>query len=79
MNRLVVMALKCPEAAKFLAMSRATFYDIQNPKSPRFDPTFPTTAKVRLGARSVAWLASDLQAWLESRRVGAQPTGRADQ
>jgi len=66
---------KCEDAAKKFAMSRTAFYDIQNPCSPRFDPTFPAV-KIRLGARSVAWLLDpdELQTWFESRRVNTQPT-----
>lgn len=71
---------KCKDAARKFAMSRAAFYDIQNPRSPRFDPTFPAV-KIRLGARSVAWLIApdELQTWFESRRVGSQPNGGAAQ
>lgn len=56
-------------------LSRSTLSDIQNPKSPRFDPTFP--AKVRLGSRAVGWFLEDVLVWLSSRKVVTAPRGKA--
>ena len=54
-------------------LSRATLYDLQNPKSPRFDATFP--AKIRLSCKSVGWFAEEVFEWLESRKVVSQARG----
>jgi len=48
-------------------LSRSTIYDKQNPRSPRYDPTFPK--KVTLGARAVGWYFGEVEAWLKSIRV----------
>ncbi|MBX9267504.1 helix-turn-helix transcriptional regulator [Chromobacterium violaceum] len=46
-------------------LSRTTIYDRINPKSPRYDQTFPTP--VSLGAGAVGWVESEITAWIESR------------
>ncbi|UTH72512.1 AlpA family transcriptional regulator [Chromobacterium sp. IIBBL 290-4] len=50
-----------------LNVSRQWIYDRLNPKSPRYDPTFPK--QIQLGARAgaVGWLEHEIDAWLESR------------
>ncbi|MDO9178715.1 MAG: AlpA family phage regulatory protein [Agitococcus sp.] len=44
----------------------STRADWENPKSTRYDPSFPK--KIRLGRRSVAYFLDEVMAWLESRR-----------
>lgn len=44
---------------------RSSLYARCNPKSPSFDPTFPVP--VRIGSSSVRWIASEIEAWIESR------------
>ncbi|SIR14029.1 helix-turn-helix transcriptional regulator [Aeromonas hydrophila] len=53
-------------AIKALGISSAKFFDMQNPKSPRFDPTFPK--RIRLGANSVGYLENEIMEWLKSRQ-----------
>ncbi len=48
-----------------LRLSRSTIYDKLNPKSPRYDETFPKP--IRLGEASVGWLSHEVDAWLASR------------
>lgn len=57
--------LRLPEVAKKAAIKRSTIYDWLNPKSPRYDPTFPKQR--RLGTKSVGWLESELDDWLKNR------------
>ncbi|ENI4799272.1 AlpA family phage regulatory protein, partial [Klebsiella pneumoniae] len=45
--------------------ARSTIYDWLNTESPRYDPTFPIQR--RLGAKSVGWLESELDDWLNNR------------
>lgn len=52
---------------KLTGLSRSTIYDKQNPKSPRYDHTFPK--KVSLGPRAVGWYFSEIEAWLKSVRT----------
>jgi prophage regulatory protein len=46
-------------------LSRSTIYDRINPKSPRFDSTFPK--QISLGSDAVGWIESEVNDWLESR------------
>lgn len=48
-------------------LSRTTIYDRINPKSPRYDATFPTPISLGASAGAVGWLESELNAWIESR------------
>lgn len=73
----VCLACRSKEAAKALGISLAAFHDLQNPRSPRFDPRFP--AKVRLGPRTVVYTWAELSAYLESRKANSHPIGRAEQ
>jgi len=45
--------------------SKSARHDRQNPKSPRFDPSWPQP--VRLSARSVGYIPSEIDAWIASR------------
>jgi len=46
-------------------LSRSTIYDRFNPKSPRFDVSFPKPFK--LGRSAIGWLESSIDAWINSR------------
>lgn len=47
-------------------MKRTSFLNLQDPKSPYFDPAFPK--RIRLGARSVGWSENELEVWLLMRK-----------
>lgn len=51
-----------------LGLSRSTIYDKLNPKSPRYDRTFPRP--IRLGGSAVGWLAHEVDDWL-TRQIEA--------
>lgn len=46
-------------------IARSTVYDWLNPKSPRYDPSFPKQRK--LGRQSVGWLESEIDEWINQR------------
>lgn len=46
-------------------LCRSTLYAKGNPKDRGFDPSFPVA--VRVGSTSVRWIASEIEAWIESR------------
>ncbi|USX25538.1 AlpA family transcriptional regulator [Oxalobacteraceae bacterium OTU3CINTB1] len=46
-------------------LSRSAIYDRLSSNSPRFDPSFPRA--IKLGANSVGWVESEIEAWLLSR------------
>lgn len=47
------------------SLSRSTIYDKINPKSPRFDPSFPR--RIEIGPGAVGWVEIEIQEWIESR------------
>jgi prophage regulatory protein len=62
--------IRLPELKNQTGKSRSSIYDTLNPKSPRYDSSFPKPA--RIGLRSIGWYESEVQAWIESRReIGA--------
>ncbi|WP_082176562.1 helix-turn-helix transcriptional regulator [Acidovorax benzenivorans] len=69
--------IRRPRLRMVTGLGNATLSDLQNPRSRRFDPTFPK--KVQLSSRAVGHFLHEIEAWLESRQAGPQPTGRAEQ
>ena len=47
-----------------LCISRSSIYDRLDPKSKRYDPTFPRPLKM---GHMVGWLESEIDAWIKSR------------
>lgn len=64
-SRQSFMILRLKEVKERLSLSRSTVYDKLNPKSRRYDATFPKP--ISLGPHAVGWLESDLAAWIASR------------
>lgn len=60
-----IIILRLPKVLTKIGIKRSTIYDWMNPKSPRFDPTFPKP--IQLGKQSVGWYESDLDNWLSNR------------
>jgi prophage regulatory protein len=50
-----------PTAAK-IGVGLSTVYDWQNPRSPRYDPTFPK--RIKLGLATSGIIEADLDAWI---------------
>ena len=46
-----------------IGLSRSTLYDRLNPRSPRYDASFPTPIRLGNGA-AVGWLAHEVEDWL---------------
>ncbi|HCB0205070.1 helix-turn-helix transcriptional regulator [Klebsiella oxytoca] len=66
MTKQTVKILRIREVVNKLGIARSTIYDWINPKSPRYDATFPKQR--RLGMQSVGWLEAELDAWLLERQ-----------
>lgn len=62
MNTSNIRILRLPAVIKQIGIARSTLYDWVNPKSPRYDPSFPKQRK--LGKQSVGWVESELNEWL---------------
>ena len=58
------------QLVQMVGLARSTLYDIQNPKSSRYDPTFPK--KVRLSSRAIGWFWPEVEAWLHAKRQANQ-------
>lgn len=65
MTTQIVKILRIRAVVNKLGIARSTIYDWINPKSPRYNATFPKQR--RLGQQSVGWLESELDAWLLER------------
>lgn len=64
-NPPAVRILRLPAVIHKTGLARTTIYDWLNPKSQRYDPTFPK--KRKLGKQSVGWLESEIDEWLLHR------------
>ncbi len=58
--------VRAKDMRKVTGIPNSTRADKENPKSPRYDPTFPK--KIRLGARSTGYFLDEVLAWLEKQR-----------
>ncbi|MCW6567572.1 helix-turn-helix transcriptional regulator [Yersinia ruckeri] len=59
--------LRMAELTKLVGISRSSIYEKLNPKSKYYDACFPKP--VRLGAASVGWRSTSVEAWIASRTV----------
>ena len=58
--------LRLKEVTNLIGLSRSAIYDRINPKSPRYDSSFPKQIKLGKNSRNVAfgWLEEDLISWM---------------
>ncbi|EKN4697760.1 AlpA family phage regulatory protein [Yersinia ruckeri] len=70
MSSSTVKILRMRAVAAKLGIARSTIYDWLNPKSNRYDATFPKQR--RLGQQSVGWLEAELDQWLLQREIQSQ-------
>ena len=71
MNSTVARMLRLKAVVTKTGVARSTIYDWLNPKSPRYDDSFPKQR--RLGQQSVGWLESEIDEWLLQREVVIKP------
>lgn len=58
--------VRAKDMRKVTGIPNSTRADKENPKSPRFDPTWPK--KIKLGARSTGYFMDEVLVWLELQR-----------
>ncbi|ELK4826546.1 TPA: helix-turn-helix transcriptional regulator [Pseudomonas aeruginosa] len=70
-----IRVLRLRHVTAQLGISRSAVYDWMDPKSPRYDSTFPKP--IRLGKASIGWLLADIErfiatriAWRDSQKEG---------
>ncbi len=61
---------RLPSVKLHTGLSRSTIYDKLNPKSPRYDSTFPKP--ISLGLRAVGFAESEIHTWLEAQKQGSR-------
>ncbi|HGJ9031510.1 prophage regulatory protein [Pseudomonas nitritireducens] len=62
--------LRLRDLVECLGVGRSTIYDRMNPKSPRYDASFPRPIRLSVGGRragAVGWIESDVRRWLRAR------------
>lgn len=59
--------LRLPEVFAKIGLSRSAIYDRLDPKSQRYDPSFPKPAQI--GARAIAFSERELDAWIAKRKA----------
>ncbi|MGE6164432.1 Prophage CP4-57 regulatory protein (AlpA) [compost metagenome] len=59
-----IKVLRIKDLISKVGMARSTIYDRVNPKSPRYDSTFPKP--IKLGLSAVGWLEHEIDAWVEN-------------
>ena len=66
MNTLITkyQLIKRPELEQLTGLSRSSIYDRLNPKSKRYDATFPKAIKL---SHSTRWRLSEVTDWIESK------------
>ncbi|ATF91359.1 AlpA family phage regulatory protein [Pantoea allii] len=62
MNTSNAKMIRIASVMKKIGVGRSTIYDWINPKSPRYDATFPK--RRRLGKQSIGWLESEIDEWI---------------
>lgn len=65
LNHQAHCTLRLKQVLARTGLSRSAIYDKLDPKSRRYDSTFPKQFKLGLGA--VGWLEADINVWIESR------------
>lgn len=54
------------EVTRRTNLSKSSIYDFINPKSKRFDPSFPKSIKI--SEHRVAWREREIDGWITSKR-----------
>ncbi len=58
--------IRIKELSLLIGLSRSTIYERLNPRSCRFDPTFPKP--IKLGSSAIGWHSVAVQQWVNSLR-----------
>lgn len=56
--------LRRKQAQERIGLGRSTLYDRLNPKSPRYDATFPKPIRIGANARAIGFVEAEIEGWL---------------
>ena len=59
--------LRMSDLEEKIGLRRSSIYNLMNPKSKYFDPTFPKPVKLTDNGRSKRWCRLEVEAWMLSR------------
>lgn len=59
--------IRLPDLLKMTGLCRSTVYNLMNPKSKYFDPSFPNSVGLTPNGRSKAWSRAEVEAWMLGR------------
>jgi len=58
-------------------LKRSSIYGRMNPQCKQYDPDFPKPVSLSAGGKgSVAWIASEVNAWIEGRIAASRFSGK---
>lgn len=60
-----IRILRLRQLSERIGLSRSTIYDRMNPRSPRYDESFPRP--IYLGGAAIGWVQDDIDTWLRTR------------
>tara|TARA_A200000159_G_scaffold40646_1_gene37254 strand:+ start:3287 stop:3502 length:216 start_codon:yes stop_codon:yes gene_type:complete len=58
--------IRLKDVLRLTGLSRTTLYEKLNPRSSRYDPSFPK--RVSLGERAVGWKLQEVEEWIDCTR-----------
>lgn len=61
----VSRVLRLKHVQERVGLGRSTIYDRMNPKSTRYDSTFPRP--IKLGIAAIGWIEAEIDVWIKSR------------
>lgn len=66
---------RLPKLMEVTGLKRSSIYNRLNPNTKYYDPAFPKPISLSVGNQgSVAWIASEVDAWIETR-IAARTSG----
>jgi prophage regulatory protein len=70
----IMAILRLKQVASLLSISKSSIYERLNPRSRRYDPTFPKRISLsNASGGAVGFLQEDVNAWIASRVGASRP------
>jgi prophage regulatory protein len=59
-----IRIISCAELQRRISLSKSAIYDRLNPKSSRYDPSFPAPISLGGMSRRIGWVESEVEAYI---------------